>query len=230
MNVEEKMGTRVLFSDGTEASEEETLLREYSLRIFADGQERLQCVCTETALRELAVGRLFTEGILNDIDELEACEIREEEHRADVRLRARKAAEVPSGIKEPYAWKKEWIFRLAKEFAGDTLLHRRTACTHSCFLAQEDRFLWGAEDIGRHNAVDKVLGWALLNRVDLGRSILYTSGRVPVDMMEKILRAGVPLAVSNAAPTGDAVLLAEKYGVTLIGRTRPDRIRVYTAI
>lgn len=66
-----------------------------------------------------------------------------------------------------------------------------------------------AEDIGRHNALDKVLGWALEQGIPLGECIVYTSGRIPVDMVLKVIRAGVPVFASKAMPTAESVALAK---------------------
>ena len=90
------------------------------------------------------------------------------------------------------------------------------------------------EDVGRHNAVDKVLGRGFLDNVDFAGSVLLTSGRIAADMVQKAVRAGVPILVSRSIPTTEAYSVAAEAGVTLIGRigtgkpilyTRPDRIR-----
>jgi len=77
------------------------------------------------------------------------------------------------------------------------------------------------EDIGRHNAFDKVVGWALLNGVDLAKCMLYTSGRVPSDMASKAIRAGIPILVSKSVATDQGVALARAYGLTLICEAKP---------
>jgi len=90
------------------------------------------------------------------------------------------------------------------------------------------------EDVGRHNAVDKVLGRGFLDNIDFARSVLLTSGRIAADMIQKAARAGVPILVSRSIPTTEAYSIATEIGITLIGRigtqnpilyTRQDRIR-----
>ena len=124
------------------------------------------------------------------------------------------------------AWQREWIFSLAERFANDTKLHDMTSGTHSCILAQKDQFLFSCEDIGRHNAVDKAVGYGLMTGATLSECMLYTSGRVPVDMVEKVISAGIPVLVSKSVPTAESVALAKEYGLTLVCRAHPDRYEI----
>jgi FdhD protein len=107
-------------------------------------------------------------------------------------------------------------------------LHSETFATHSCFLAQGEKLLFACEDIGRHNALDKAIGYALRHDIDLKTCIAYSSGRIPTDMVEKVIRAGIPVFASKASPTQEAIALANAYGVTLICGARSDRMKQYT--
>ena len=127
----------------------------------------------------------------------------------------------------PVYWKAEWIFHLADRLAKGMPLHKETWAAHSCFLAVGGKILFGCEDIGRHNAFDKVIGYAQKHEIDLEQCIVYSSGRIPADMVEKAIRARIPLLAAKADPTADAVGMAKKYGLTLIGAARPDSMRVY---
>ena len=106
-------------------------------------------------------------------------------------------------------------------------MHKRTCGAHSCYLASEDKMLLRREDIGRHNAFDKIIGAALREGIDLSRSIIFTSGRTPVDMVQKAIRSGIPVLVTKAVPTDVTVSLARQYGLTLICQARPDSFGVY---
>lgn len=102
-----------------------------------------------------------------------------------------------------------------------------TVGVHSCILAKEGRVLVNCEDIGRHNAIDKAVGWALLNGINLEECMLYSSGRVPTDMVRKAIRAGVPVFISKGVPTVQAVKMAKEYGLKLIGSARPDSMNIF---
>lgn len=128
----------------------------------------------------------------------------------------------------PINWKPDWIFALADHFSNGMPLHGQTWATHSCFLAQNGELLFECEDIGRHNALDKAIGYALRHHIDLKNCIVYSSGRIPTDMILKAIRAGIPLLASKASVTKEAIELAEEYHLTLIGAARRDRMKLYT--
>ena len=125
-------------------------------------------------------------------------------------------------------WKPEWIFHMADAFADGSPLHGITFATHSCILAQKDHILFSCEDIGRHNALDKVIGYALRHNIDLHQCMVYSSGRIPTDMTLKVIHAGIPILSSKASPTSEAIDLAKKYHLTLICAARRDRMKVFT--
>ena len=99
--------------------------------------------------------------------------------------------------------------------SADEVEQVAVCAVHSCFLLRAGRILYQCEDLGRHNALDKAVGCALADGVPLGECVLYTSGRVPVDMVRKAIRAGVPALVSKTMPTVQSVELAEEYGLRL---------------
>ena len=239
-------------ADGSSQEKPSVVVREHLLSVFINEQSAMELVCCPDHLVELVLGRLVTEGIVTsqeDIDFVYLCDqgLRCRVFLTDSSVSMENATEtVPSCCtgnrvflrspkaelqkRKPYSWKAEWITTLAKVFAEGTPLHEQTHGTHSCMLAQADKPLYCFEDLGRHNALDKTVGTAFRDGVDLHETILYTSGRIPVDMMQKVIRAGVPVVVSNAAPTDKAVALAEEYGVTLICRARPGHFLVFTGM
>ena len=116
----------------------------------------------------------------------------------------------------------EWIELLTAAMDAGLPLYRATRAVHSCFVLREGRLLFACEDIGRHNALDKAVGQMLLQGIPLTECVLYTSGRVPVDMVRKAIRAGVPALVSKTMPTVQSLELAQEYGLQLVcGRKHP---------
>ena len=127
----------------------------------------------------------------------------------------------------PIPWKASQIFDLADRSHAGMPLHRQTFATHSCFLAKDGTLLFQCEDIGRHNALDKAIGYALRHEIPLTECMVYSSGRIPTDMAMKAIRAEIPILSSKASPTAEAIELAKEYGLTLVCAARRDRMKLF---
>ena len=224
---------------------------EHAIAVFINDAKAMEISCTPSRLPELLLGRLLTEGLIRDLDDLDAFSFSDDLSQAWVSLKEPPSAEceeswqvVTTCSKEahgpwsaarsplekvkPLPWQAEDIFALSQDFADDTPIHRATYGSHSCRLAVDGKLIYCCEDLGRHNAFDKVVGCALRDGIDLGKSIVFTSGRIPVDMVNKAIRAGVPILASKAVPTNRTVELARMYDLTLICSARPDSMKVFS--
>lgn len=176
--------------------------------------------CSADHVDELAAGYLRTEGFVPDERSILSLRVEPDLSRVDATITAH--GRYPLSPVAPVVWQPEAVFRIADEFALDKTAHARTRGAHSAFLCDLDgHILCMREDIGRHNAFDKVVGWALLNGVDLAKCMLYTSGRVSSDMASKAIRAGIPVLVSKSVATDQGIALARMYALTLICEARP---------
>ena len=120
------------------------------------------------------------------------------------------------------------ILRLTSELfetPGD--LFQSTGCAHSCALVTDGQVQCYREDIGRHNALDKVIGFALKNGIPISKSIVFTSGRISQDYLQKVIKAGFRIVVSRAAVTASAVALARQENVTMLGFIRRNGGNIY---
>ena len=242
--------TRIIRADQTESAYEREILSEHQLLVTVNELPVFSLTCTRENLRELCIGRLYTEGIIAAPSEVAKIYFCRYENEASIFLnkeiiwesvenrvascctnnrtlltgRGRRALEPV----KPLSFPPDWIFSLARAFFEGTRLHTLTQAAHSCFLQRNGEVLFQGEDIGRHNALDKAIGYALLHEIPLSECILYTSGRVPVDMVEKVIAAGVPVLVSKSVPTAESVALAEEYGLTIIGRAFPEQFEQMT--
>ncbi len=128
---------------------------------------------------------------------------------------------------EKIDWDETWLFSLIDWFSKDSPSHKKSFATHSAYLSTREMYEGGkdpymCEDLGRHNAFDKVVGAAAIDGVDLRAAMLFTTGRVPVDMVIKAIRAKIPILVTKAVPTSSTLELAKKYELTLICSAHSD--------
>src|SRR5918995_1153090 len=116
-----------------------------------------------------------------------------------------------------------WLYRLTNAINTTPSLYLEAGAIHGCVLAREDRPLVYMEDVGRHNAVDKIAGWMFRHGETGGDKIFYTTGRLTSEMVIKTVRMGIPILVSRSGFTAWGVELARQCGLTLIGRARGKR-------
>ncbi|MGN8799619.1 formate dehydrogenase accessory sulfurtransferase FdhD [Candidatus Merdisoma sp. HCP28S3_D10] len=242
--------------DGDCHTESEPVLTEHVLDVYLNDRLTMKLVCIPQYLTELVLGRLLTEGILEDASDVEQIYICEHGRRARVVLCEKEGGNASTSAEPfteltpscctgnhilndyfltgkpvkpvtPISWKAEQVFDLADRFHAGMPLHGQTWATHSCFLAKDGQLLFQCEDIGRHNALDKAIGYALRHGIPLSRCMVYSSGRIPTDMAMKAIRAGIPILASKASPTAEAIALAKEYGLTLVCAARRDRMKLF---
>jgi FdhD protein len=119
--------------------------------------------------------------------------------------------------------KTSWLYALTRKINSEPSLYLKAGAIHGSVLCRADQPLVYMEDVGRHNAVDKVAGYMFLNKVSPGDKIFYTTGRLTSEMVIKTVKMGIPILVSRSGFTAWGVELARRAGLTLIGRARGKR-------
>ena len=122
--------------------------------------------------------------------------------------------------------KTSWLYSLTKTINTTPSLYLKAGAIHGCVLCQQDQPLAYMEDVGRHNAVDKIAGWMAQNNVPADDKIFYTTGRLTSEMVIKTVMMGIPILISRSGFTAWGVELARQAGLTLIGRARGKRFVV----
>lgn len=214
------------------------LAAEHVISVFVNEQPAMRLVCTPEHLDELVLGRLLSEGIIASAESVASVYICEQGLRARVLLHNR-AALRPAAMEtvstcctdnrillekeggplpqvKPIRWEAGWLQKLATRMQEEEPLYLCTHAVHGCYLARQDEILSCREDLGRHNAMDKAIGWALIHGVNLRECSLFTTGRMPLDMVTKAIRSGVPVLASKTYPTEQAVSLAKESSLTLV--------------
>ena len=200
------------------------LVREHRMKLIVNGSRYAEFCCTRGELRELAAGRLLGDGRLHDPDELLSLSLDGEERVCRAALAPRPR---PAGPLAPAVWEPAWIFAAVARFTEGTPLYRATSSVHLAYLYREDRLIHTSEDLSRRCAMEKLLGYGLLNGVPMRACWIYISCRINSDLVRKAAEAGIALLASKSSPTADAAELASSLGLTLICRAWPDRFEQY---
>lgn len=232
---------------GTSREEEnDPVAAEIRLRILCEGQEIITLYCTPLMIRELVAGLLLTEGILTHVISPDDISIEKDE---EIRVVVRNAGNVSQDAvafsrylggfsftrkddvqycEDQFTLSADRLKTMFREFQAKSDLFKLTGCFHSAALLDRTKILSFAEDIGRHNTVDKIIGYALLNNISFDETILIVSCRISSEIMSKCARWKIPVIASRSAPTDLAVHIAEISGITLIGFVRGDNLNIYS--
>lgn len=223
------------------------VVREQPLTVYVNGERFLTLLCTPVKLEALVIGYLWMEKIIGGLDEVTALAISEVDGRAEVTLARpvtlpteriltsgcgggitfRIDPRLFSRLDSPLRVTAPEIAARMKELYADAVHYKASRGIHGAALADRDRLLVLAEDVGRHNAVDKIKGEALLRGIPTADRILLSTGRISSEMLLKAARMGVPVVASRTSPTEMAVGLAEQLGITVVGYVRPDSLNLY---
>ncbi len=246
------------FSKGELHEKEDEIAVETIISVVINDRLVNSILCSPILEKELVIGYLFTTGVINSFQDISNIEIEgynvnitlNSEINLDSRLEQSQFVNrvVTSGCNPPEFWlqvKKgknlpkiesqmklniNGIFNVIKDLNNNSDIFRRTGATHAAGLydLQLNRILV-AEDIGRHNAIDKVIGHALINGISLEDKILVSTGRLTADIVFKSAKCGIPIVTSMAAATDSGISTANATKTTLIGFVRGKRANLYTS-
>lgn len=232
--------------DDSFAAGNHSVIEETPLSVIVNGRHALTAMISPVMIKEFVIGFLFTEKIIKGTDEIES--IRIEDNRASILtknpfaiLTSHKtvlsgcggstsfldAGHLPK-IESDLVISPEVIRHAVKETL-ESDLHKLTGGIHIIGLFDgEGKSLKICDDIGRHNALDKVIGYGLLNNIDFSKTFVVSSGRISTEMVRKCLVANIPVIVSRGATTTAAVEAANIAGLTIVGFVRSRRMNIYS--
>ena len=238
---------------GLREKKTEGVTEEVPLTIEINRKELATLLASPFDFKQLTLGFLFTSGLIEGISEVKSLVIDEERWKANVELNHEGFSDelffkrvYTSGcgkgvifhnpldliqrVKLPAGFeiKSEKILEIMKIFLSSSAEHRETRGVHSAALADQDGILIFMDDIGRHNALDKVVGEAMMRKIDFGEAMVLTTGRISSEIVAKVMRCGIPVVVSRGVPTNQAIKMAKEIRMTLAGYARGHRMNIYT--
>ncbi|MGK0466430.1 formate dehydrogenase accessory sulfurtransferase FdhD [Clostridium sp.] len=226
------------------------IIEEIPFDIFVNHEFYATLMCTPIELVDLAVGFLFSEGVISsmgsiisteEVYENRICIILDHEITVDESSTRAITSGCGNGsihvisleecsikfVDSKCKFAIEDILKLMGEFNNKSELFKQTGGVHSCCICSEKSILLFSEDIGRHNALDKVIGKAIMRTIDLRDKIVMTTGRISSDIVVKVAKAGIQIIVSHSAPTALALSIAKSANITIIGFARGSRMNIY---
>ncbi|MEC9196219.1 MAG: formate dehydrogenase accessory sulfurtransferase FdhD [Pseudomonadota bacterium] len=242
-----RLTRRIKGQDHTGADVEISVVEERPLTIYLNSQEIVTAMTIGDYPEYLALGFLRNQGMLRDDDEVTGVDFDEEIETVVVRTTRQTSYEEKvkkktrtsgcavgtvfgdmmeglEGLTLPETQvRTSWLYALAKEINTTPSLYLEAGAIHGTVLCQGDRPLVYMEDVGRHNAVDKISGYMFQHQVDAADKILYTTGRLTSEMVIKTALMGIPVLASRSGFTAWGVEIAQQVGLTLIGRMRGQR-------
>jgi FdhD protein len=234
------------FSSETWHSAKTSVPKELGLTIYVDGEELVTILCTPTKLIHLVLGFLYAEGIIADKNDVASMRVCEEDSLADIRLskpgyKPPSRRTLASGCGGGVSFTQEnqrvdsslvvtpkEILSLMKQLNQQADLYRICGGVHTSALADTENLMVVAEDIGRHNTLDKIVGECLMMELSTKDRLLLTTGRISSEMLSKASKMETPIVISRSSPTDRAISLARELGITLIGYVRGNRLSVYS--
>lgn len=242
-------------SSGASETVDDVVIAEVPLTIFINDEELITLLCTPDKMEQLAIGFLYSEGLINSKDEISFMNL--EEKNNIFRLETREPLEfeksevfgrrvITSGcgkgatffdyrdfsqcrkIENKVEIKPEEVLELMKEFQQKSELFKKTGGVHAAALCSPKEIILFSEDLGRHNAIDKIFGEALLSDISTEDKIILTTGRISSEILIKVAKRGVPAIVSRSAPTDLAIKIAKELGIWLVGFARGERMNIYS--
>lgn len=224
---------------------ESLIVEEFSLSVILEGRKIVTLLCSPLDLENLVRGFLFTSGVIAKVSDIRKIVVNFNEAAARVDLvsapdeinisriitssggREFFSLEQTRKMLTRFKIKSSNIYSLMKDFLKGSMTYLKTGGVHSAALIDGKKIMIFKEDIGRHNAIDKVIGEALFKDISLRDKALMTTGRVSSEIAVKVQRAGIPVIISKAAATNQAVRFSDKVGITLIGFVRKSSMTIY---
>lgn len=232
---------------------EAEIITETPVSLTVNNEVWLTFMCTPVHLEAMAVGFLFNEGLIQTLDEVADVRLCAAGDNVDVWLhhsiekpeKWRRTSGCTGGITsveenlakidpsqvqfaDGAALTRQQIGQLIGELFESQDLYRKTGGVHTSALSDGQKIYIVAEDIGRHNTLDKIAGRCLLEKIEMPRRILLTTGRISSEMIQKAGRLGAAVVISRTSPSSLSIQLAERWGITLIGYARRNRFNLYT--
>lgn len=232
---------------------EDLVVCEYPFTIFLNEQEFITLLCSPKSLKSLSIGFLYSEGIIKSVSDIDSINIDEKMGYAYIKignlskfakqLYGKRVITTGCGkgsifynaldslkcknFKNNLDIEYKKLLDIMKVFNKKSELFLETGGVHSVGLIDDNKILYFEEDIGRHNALDKIIGSCLVDNVNIEDKSIITSGRITSEIVLKCAKLGIGCIISRSAPTNLAIDTGKKLNIEIIGFARGNKLNVY---
>lgn len=207
-----------------------SIAQEIMIRLIVDERYIDEFTCSPWDIENLVYGRLYCNGTVGEFDEIRDVSINADTGLVKVTTLRKASTALKSSVKTPSTLSfvtREWVLENMERFESDSSLFHLTGGVHSAALVDEAGLHVRFEDIGRHNALDKLAGWCFKNHIDANDKVILFSGRVPREIIVKVAKIGACAIVSPGAPTNFTIEYASEHQITVIGFAKQGGFNVY---
>jgi FdhD protein len=203
------------------------IVKEVGLSLFINGRHFTTAMIMPTMEKEFIIGYLFGQGFISSVADIESLTIKE--NTAEVSLPEKKdKAKVTPQIHSDLKVRKEDIFNSVKAILKSEVFAETEAVHSAGLFHRGTETICIAEDIGRHNALDKVIGYGLLHDIDFSNTVATSTGRQPAEMIMRCGTANIPIIATKGVPTTMAIDIAREAGITVAGLVRGNTMTIYS--
>lgn len=226
------------------------LIQEVPLDIFLNDRKVITIACAGINIKDLAIGFLRSEGLIEKPEEMDTIIIDGENFRVDIKTgdrkftgfhtddsvvsimssgaRKRRKEVIESPIESDLVIPAQNALTIMEELLTSSSLHKKTHGAHCSALADPDGIIAFRDDIGRHNTIDMLGGYAFVEKIDCRDLIMATTGRISQEIASKVFYLGIPIIISHSVPTSRAVKFSRDAGITIIGYVREGKMKIYS--
>jgi FdhD protein len=216
----------VLRVNGACTAASERIIKETTLTINVDGRLHATAMIMAAMEKEYVTGLLYVQGIIRKAGDIASLVIKN--NIAEVKLSRGARKPTYTGVHSNFTVKHEAVFACVKAILKSPVFTETEAVHSAGLFYQGKETIAIAEDLGRHNALDKVIGAGVMQYLDFKHTLAASTGRQPLEMILKCMQAKIPVIATKGVPTTLAVAAAEKAGITIAGLVRGDTMTVYS--
>ena len=223
----------IRIEDGKRINTKDYIVKEEFYKLKINGEDFLEIAASPVKVKEMALGRIYCEGLIKSLDQIQEIKFRQKEKIIEIITRSNSSKEDTDEFSDDFFLDKKIessiIFKVINMLSNESVIFKKTGGVHNALLTDhKGKEIIFREDIARHNTVDKIIGYILNNKIKVKDKILVLSCRISTKIIKKAVDIGFKVLISQSPPSLKAIKIAERKNITLIGFVRNRRMNIYS--